>query len=63
MARNRLQMVKVVDVLRAIDLPHSVGDDHRENPIGRFVTLRAAQAGEVLRGVAFAPNEDDADDR
>ncbi len=57
------KLVKVVDVLRAIDLPHSVGDDHRENPIGRFVTLRAAQAGEVLRGVAFAPNEDDADDR
>lgn len=57
------KLVKVVDVLRAIDLPHSVGDDDRESPIGRFVTLRAAQAGEVLRGVALAPNEDDADDR
>jgi hypothetical protein len=56
------KLVKVIDVLRATSLPKSVDDDG-ENPIGQFVTLRAAQAGEVLRGVAFTPSEDEDDDR
>ena len=29
--------------------------------IGRFITIRSAQAGEVLRGVAFAPSDEDED--
>jgi hypothetical protein len=52
------KLVKVTDRLRATTLPQGHGDD----AIGRFVTIRSAQAGEVLRGVAFAPS-DDGDDR
>lgn len=51
--------LELVDVLRATNLPRSAGDDDRENSIGQFVTLRATQAGEVLRGVAFTPGEED----
>ena len=32
--------------------------------LGRFVTIRAAQVGEVLRGVALAPDsKDDGDNK
>ena len=34
-------------------LPKREGDDG----LGRFVTLRAAKAGEVFRGVSFAPED------
>lgn len=47
------KLVKVTDRLRATTLPESGGDEDRS--LGRFVTIRSAQAGEVLRGIAFAP--------
>ena len=43
-------LVKVTDRLDATTLPE--GDD---DSLGHFVTIRSAKAGEVLRGVAFAP--------
>lgn len=51
-------LVKVTDRLDAMTPPS--GDDH--GWFGHFVTLRAAQAGEVFRGVAFAPEHDGGDD-
>ncbi len=50
------KLVKVTDRLRATTLPQ--GGDDESNSIGHFVTIRSAQAGEVLRGVAFAPGDD-----
>jgi len=47
---NRL--VTVTDRLNAVSLPAS-----NSNGWGHFTTLRTAQAGEVLRGIAFAPAE------
>jgi hypothetical protein len=52
-------LVKVIDRLDATALPTN---DKHHPWLGRFVTLRRAKAGEVFRGVAFAP-EDDGDDR
>ena len=47
------KLVKVTDILNATTLPTG-------NPfIGRFFTLRSARAGEVFRGVAFAPQDHD----
>jgi hypothetical protein len=49
------KLVKVTDILSATTLPTN------NNPwggfIGHFVTLRSAKAGEVFRGVAFAPQD------
>ena len=54
------KLVKVTDILKATTLPKAEGFFG----IGRFITVRSAQAGEVLRGVAFAPRgRDDDDDR
>jgi hypothetical protein len=50
-------LVKVTDFLQATSLPKADGFFG----IGRFLTIRAAQAGEVLRGVAFAPQDRDGD--
>jgi hypothetical protein len=47
------KLVKVTDILKATTLPKAVGSFG----IGHFVTIRAAQAGEVLRGVTFAPQD------
>lgn len=44
------KLVRVTDLLNATTLPQTADSD-----LGHFVTIRAAQAGEVLRGVAFAP--------
>ena len=44
------KLVKVTDLLSATTLPASGG-----NSLGHFVTIQNAAAGEVLRGVAFAP--------
>jgi hypothetical protein len=55
------KLVKVTDLLRATTMPAAKGDDD-DNPIGRFVTLRTAKAGEVLRGIAFAPRDRDEDE-
>jgi hypothetical protein len=53
------KLVKVTDRLRATTLPQGQADG--DDAIGRFITIRAAQAGEVLRGVAFAPGDDGED--
>ena len=44
------KLVTVTDRLNAVSLPAS-----NSNGWGHFTTLRTAQAGEVLRGIAFAP--------
>jgi hypothetical protein len=54
------KLVKVTDVLAATTLPVSNGNDW--NSAGHFVTIRSARAGEVFRGVAFAPNDRGGDD-
>ena len=51
-------LVKVTDRLDATALPTA---DKHHPWLDRFVTLRKAKAGEVFRGVAFAP--EDGDDR
>jgi len=57
------KLVEVTDLLRATTLPlPRRGDDDDDASLGQFVTIRSAQAGEVLRGIAFAPARDD-DDR
>jgi hypothetical protein len=48
------KLVKVSDRLDATTLPTGGEDDER---VGHFVTIRSAKAGEVFRGVAFAPTE------
>ena len=55
------KLVKVVDLLKATTLPsgegdHDFGDHDFGGQIGKFVTIRSAKAGEVLRGVSFAPS-------
>ena len=58
------KLVKVTDLLRATSLPQGNEDQDGNGPLGHFVTIRAARAGEVLRGVAFAPeSKDDGDDK
>jgi hypothetical protein len=48
------QLVKVTDVLDSLTLP--VNDDNVFGPqLGVFHTIKTAGFGEVLRGVAFAP--------
>ncbi len=51
------KLVKVTDRLDATTLPVGDGDNDRDDRLGHFVTLRSAKAGEVFRGVAFAPKE------
>ncbi|HEY2113954.1 MAG TPA: hypothetical protein VGJ51_02620 [Candidatus Angelobacter sp.] len=53
------KLVKVIDRLQTTTLPQAHSDEDRS--LGRFVTIRSAQAGEVLRGVAFAPGDDEED--
>jgi hypothetical protein len=47
-------LVKVTDPLDATTLPRDDGNKHHDS-FGHFVTIRRALAGEVFRGVAFAP--------
>jgi hypothetical protein len=49
------KLVRVTDLLKATSLPLSAGDQQGDGGLGLFVTIRAAKAGEVFRGVAFAP--------
>jgi hypothetical protein len=56
------KLVKVTDRLDATTLPTGDGDNDRDDRLGHFVTLRSAKAGEVFRGVAFAPKEHSDDD-
>jgi hypothetical protein len=51
------KLVKVKDLLGATTLPVANPGVGRDDQPGHFVTLRSAQAGEVFRGVAFAPND------
>ncbi|HZC66190.1 MAG TPA: hypothetical protein VE545_06435 [Candidatus Dormibacteraeota bacterium] len=57
------KLVKVRDSVSATTLPvNGNGGDHgqdKDERIGHFVTIRSAAAGEVFRGVALAPQEDD----
>jgi hypothetical protein len=55
------KLVKVTDRLRATVLPQADGHWDGDDTLGRFATIRAAKAGEVLRGVAFAPGNDEED--
>jgi hypothetical protein len=55
------KLVKVTDRLDATTVPTSDGDNDRDDKLGHFVTIRSASAGEVLRGVAFAPVDGDDD--
>jgi hypothetical protein len=50
------KLVKVTDLISATTLPSAGGW------LGTFQTVRSARAGEVFRGIAFAPKSDD-DDR
>jgi hypothetical protein len=55
------KLVKVTDLLRATTLPQSNDKHNGDAPLETFVTIRAAQSGEVLRGVTFAPHDDGGD--
>jgi hypothetical protein len=55
------KLVKVTDRLSATTLPTSDGDHDGDDSLEHFTTLRTANAGEVLRGVAFAPSDHDRD--
>jgi hypothetical protein len=55
-------LVKVTDRLDATTLPTGDGDNDRDDQIGHFQVIRAAKYGEVLRGVAFAPQDEDRGD-
>jgi hypothetical protein len=60
------KLVKVTDLLSATTLPAGDGDNDRDDRIGHVQIIRSAKAGEVFRGVAFAPKErgdDDHNDR
>jgi hypothetical protein len=56
------KLVKVIDVLDATTAPTSKSWGWGE-PVGQFVTIRAAGFGEVLRGVAFAPQDKPGNER
>jgi hypothetical protein len=56
------KLVKVTDRLSATTLPSGDGEHDRDDSLEHFTTLRTARAGEVLRGVAFAPVDHDRDD-
>lgn len=55
------KLVKITDVLGATTLPTTDGDHGWKDSLEQFVTIRSARAGEVLRGVAFAPQDRDED--
>ena len=56
------KLVKVRDILTATTLPTGDGVNDQDDRIGHFKTIRSAKAGEVFRGVAFAPRDDGGDD-
>src|SRR5262249_43139893 len=56
------KLVKVNDLLKAASLPINHGGGDKDHSLGHFVTIRSAQAGEVFRGVAFAPKDESDDD-
>jgi hypothetical protein len=56
------KLVKVTDLLKATTAPVGDGDHDKDGSWGHFTTIRSAKAGEVLRGVAFSPKDQDDDD-
>ncbi len=56
------KLVRVTDRLRATSLSQLDHDHDGDGPFGVFTTIRSAGSGEVLRGVAFAPEDRDGDD-
>ena len=56
------KLVKVTDLLKATTAPVGDGDHDKDDSRGHFTTIRSAKAGEVLRGVAFSPKDQDDDD-
>jgi hypothetical protein len=58
------QLVKVTDRIDATAVSVGDGDHGRDDSLDHFVAVRSARSGEVLRGVAFAPEnrDDDHDD-
>ena len=56
------KLVKVSDIVSANTLPVFGGNQDEDHRLGRFVTVRSAKAGEVFRGVAFAPKDHGAAD-
>jgi len=56
------KLVKVTDLLSATTLPTDDADNDRDDRIGHIQIIRSAKAGEVFRGVAFAPQEHGGDD-
>jgi len=55
------KLVRVTDVVSATTLPTGDGDSDRDDRIGKFTVIRSARAGEVFRGVALAPKDDNDD--
>jgi hypothetical protein len=55
-------LVTVTDRLDAMTLPKRAGGKEHDS-LGHFVTMRAAKAGEVFRGVALAPEGNAGDDQ
>jgi hypothetical protein len=56
------KLVKVTDLLKATTLPAAGGNQGQDDSLGKFVTIRSAKAGEVLRGIAFTPSDHRDDD-
>jgi len=56
------KLVKVTDLISANALPAVQKNEDENNQLGHFVTIRSAKAGEVFRGVAFAPKDHGAAD-
>ena len=54
-------LVKVIDKLDATVLSKGDGDHDSDDRLDRFKVIRRAKYGEVLRGVAFAPQDRDDD--
>jgi len=57
------KLFKVTDRLDATTLPAGDGDHDRDDRLGQIKIIRSAKSGEVFRGVAFAPQDRDDDDR
>ena len=49
------KLVKVTDLVSDNALPATAGNQDEDHRLGHFTTIRSAKAGEVFRGVAFAP--------
>lgn len=47
----------LTDLVSATTLPAADGDHDGDDRLGHFQIIRSAKAGEVLRGIAFAPEE------